>query len=127
MEVSEDWKQAAGRYLDELIESVNAETSVVLASEDGMELLSRGHDDRRVSRMSAMSSSMTALGVMAGEECDLGGFRTVTLELEKGFMLMFQITTECAVLILGIIAERRATVGQVLHHGKRTADRLAAL
>ncbi|MFP4638895.1 MAG: hypothetical protein ACLFMY_00470 [Guyparkeria sp.] len=72
-----------------------------------------------------MASSMAALGVMAGEECDIGSFRSITLEAEEGFIVMRQSRHPDSNLILRGIADSEALVGKVILYGKKAAAQLA--
>jgi len=117
-------RDAAGQVVDQLVEAVGAVRAVVVSSEDGFELVSRAPDKSHVSRLSAMASSMTALGAMAGEECEIGGFRSITLEAEDGFILMLLAQHPDGNLILSVIAESKAVIGQVLLYSKRAVMQL---
>jgi len=117
-------RDAVGQVIDKLVEAVGAVRAVVVSSEDGFELVSRASDKSHVSRLSAMASSMTALGAMAGEECKIGDFRSITLEAEEGFILLLQARRPDGNLILSVIAESKAIIGQVLFYSKRAAEQL---
>lgn len=125
MNLSDATKTEAEAIIDELVNAIGDIRAAVISTEDGFELVSRARDDAQASRLSAMASSMAALGVMAGEECEIGGFRSITLEADAGFILMLQSTHPETNLILSVIADSQALVGKVLLYGKKSVARLA--
>ncbi len=124
MNLSESLKSAADETLDDLVKAVGSVRAVVISTEDGFELVSRSRDASQVARLSAMASSMAALGVMAGEECDIGGFRSITLEAQEGFIVMLQARRPDSNFILSVISGPDALVGKVVLYGRKAVRQL---
>ncbi|MFW6041908.1 MAG: roadblock/LC7 domain-containing protein [Guyparkeria sp.] len=125
MNFSESTQRAAGESLDELADAISAVRAAVVSTEVGLEPVARARDASQAARLSAVASSMAALGVMAGEECDVGSFRSITQGAEEGFIVMRQSRHPDSNLILSVIADSEALVGKVILYGKKAAAQLA--
>lgn len=97
---------------------------VVVSTEDGFELASHVENTAQVARMSAMASSLAALGAMAGEESQLGACDSMVMQAAEGFIVIVQVRRADVTLILSIVTGRDAVMGQALYFGKQAAKQL---
>ena len=119
-------KTACDRALEELMQEVKGIKAVVVATEDGFEVAARVENTAQVARLSAMASSLAALGAMAGEESRLGVCHSLVMEAAEGFIAIVQVRRADVSLIVSVVTGRDAVVGQVLYFSKKAAATLQA-
>ena len=119
-------KTACDRALDELMQEVKGIKAVVVATEDGFEVAARIENTAQVARLSAMASSLAALGAMAGEESQLGVCHSLLMEAAEGYIVIVQVRRADVSLIISVVTGRDAVVGQVLYFSKKAAATLQA-
>ena len=124
MTIASHLKTACDRALDELMQEVKGIKAVVVATEDGFEVAARVENTAQVARLSAMASSLAALGAMAGEESRLGVCHSLVMEASEGFIAIVQVRRADVSLILSVVTGRDAVVGQVLYFSKKAAKAL---
>ena len=117
-------KITCDRVLDELMQEVKGIKAVVVATEDGFEVAARVENTAHVARLSAMASSLAALGAMAGEESSLGVCHSMVMEATEGFIAIVQVRRADVSLIVSVVAGRDAVVGQMLYFSKKAASTL---
>ena len=126
MMIAANLKTACDRALDELMQEVKGIKAVVIATEDGFEVAARVENTAQVARLSAMASSLAALGAMAGEESRLGMCHSLMMEAAEGFIAIVQVRRADVSLIVSVVTGRDAVVGQVLYFSKKAAATLQA-
>jgi hypothetical protein len=114
----------AQRVIRKLIDEVRAALAVVVSTEDGFELAAHVQDTAQAARLSAMASSICALGALAGEESGLGECASVVIQAGHGCMVMTQARRPDASLILSIVAGPDAILGQILYAGRTAVQAL---
>ena len=119
-------KTACDRALEELMQEVKGIKAVVVATEDGFEVAARVENTAQVARLSAMASSLAALGAMAGEESRLGVCHSLVMEAAEGFIAIVQVRRADVSLIVSVVTGRDAVIGQVLYFSKKAAATLQA-
>lgn len=117
-------KAAADAAVDRLMRELKGVKAVVIATEDGFELAGRVENNAQVSRLSALASSLAALGALAGEESHLGACDNVTIEAAHGHLVMVQARHDEIDLIVSVVTGRDAIIGQVLYLTKQVARSL---
>ena len=122
--ISAHLKTACDRALNELMQEVKGIKAVVVATEDGFEVAARVENTAQVARLSAMASSLAALGAMAGEESRLGVCHSLVMEAAEGFIAIVQVRRPDVSLIVSVVAGRDAVVGQLLYFSKQAARSL---
>jgi predicted regulator of Ras-like GTPase activity (Roadblock/LC7/MglB family) len=115
---------AARTAVDDLMHDVKGVNAVVISSEDGFEIAARVQNTAQIARLSAMASSLAALGVLAGEESQLGACENITISAQNGNLIMLQARHPQMSLILSIVTDRQAIIGQILYSGKRVVKML---
>jgi predicted regulator of Ras-like GTPase activity (Roadblock/LC7/MglB family) len=117
-------KTACDRALDELMQEVKGIKAVVVSTEDGFEVAARVENTAQIARLSAMASSLAALGAMAGEESRLGVCESLIMEAAEGFIAIIQVRRADVSLIVSVVTGRDAVTGQVLYFSKKAARML---
>jgi uncharacterized protein len=112
---------AAKNATNQLMDAVKGVRAVVVSTEDGFEVASCVQNTAQVSRLSAMASSLAALGALAGEESQLGICDSVVMEAAEGYLAIVQVRRSDVSLILSVVSGRDAIMGQVLYFSRRAA------
>ena len=126
MTIAPQLKTACDRALNDLMQEVKGIKAVVVATEDGFEVDARVENTAQVARLSAMASSLAALGAMAGEESQLGVCHSLVMEAAEGFIAIVQVRRADVSLIVSVVTGRDAVIGQVLYFSKKAAATLQA-
>ena len=126
MTIAPHLKTACDRALNDLMQEVKGIKAVVVATEDGFEVAARVENTAQVARLSAMASSLAALGAMAGEESRLGVCHSLVMEAAEGFIAIVQVRRADVSLIVSVVTGRDAVIGQVLYFSKKAAATLQA-
>ena len=124
MTIAPHLKNACDRALDELMHEIKGIKAVVVATEDGFEVSARVENTAQVARLSAMASSLAALGAMAGEESQLGVCHSLLMEAADGYITIVQVRRADVSLIVSVVTGRDAVIGQVLYFSKKAAKSL---
>lgn len=127
MTIAPHLKNACDRALDELMQEIKGIKAVVVATEDGFEVAARVENTAQVARLSAMASSLAALGAMAGEESQLGVCHSLLMEAADGYITIVQVRRADVSLIVSVVTGRDAVIGQVLYFSKKAAATLQAV
>ncbi len=124
MSIAPALQRACEKSLEELMAEVKGIKAIVIATEDGFEVAAQVQNTAQISRLSAMASSLAALGAMAGEESRLGVCQSMLMEADGGFIVIVQVRRPDVSLIFSVITGRDAVIGQVLYFSKRAAQSL---
>jgi uncharacterized protein len=122
--VSGPLQRAAQAAVDVVMNEVKGAKAVVISTEDGFEVAARVENTAQVARLSAMASSLAALGAIAGEESNLGACDSLVIEATDGHIVMLQARRTDVSLIMSVVASREAIMGQVLYFSKQAARKL---
>ena len=124
MSVVPGLQRACEKSIDELMAQVKGIKAIVVATEDGFEVAARVQNTAQTSRLSAMASSLAALGAMAGEESQLGVCQSMLMEADDGYIAIVQVRRPDVSLIFSVITGRDAVIGQVLYFSKKAVQTL---
>jgi len=116
--------RAAKNVTDLLMQDIKGVKAVLVSTEDGFEVAARVENTAQVARLSAMASSLAALGALAGEESRLGACGSLMMEAADGFIAILQVRRADVSLIMSVIAGRDAVAGQILYFSKQAAQTL---
>lgn len=108
----------------QLMGQIKGAKAIVIATEDGFEVASHVENDAQVARLSAMASSLAALGVLAGEESGLGNCNSVIMEANGGYLAILQVRRHDISMIISVVTGRDAVAGQVVYFSKQAARAL---
>ena len=124
MNIDQSLLEHAKKAVELVHSQVKGVKAVVISTEDGFEVVSRVESNALVHRLSAMASSLSSLGALAGEESNLGACENVIIEAKFGMLLIFQIQREHISLTMSVVAGRDAIVGQILYFAKQAVRNL---
>ena len=124
MNITPRIRLAAESAIDTLMREIKGVKAVVISTEDGLELAARVENTAQVARLSAIASSLAALGAVAGEESQLGLCDNVAIEATHGHILMLQARHPEMPLIVSVVTSRDAIIGQVLYFAKQATQLL---
>ncbi|MFZ4528957.1 MAG: roadblock/LC7 domain-containing protein [Undibacterium curvum] len=121
MQNKESLLSDAQAAIDLVLAEVRSVKAVVISTGDGFEVAARVEDATQITRMSAMASSLSALGALAGEENGLGDCKNMIIESESGMLVILQVQRGAETFILSVIAGSDAVVGQIIFFAKQAA------
>lgn len=124
LKLSPTAKVIAQREAQSFLEEVNGVTAVVIATVDGFDVASamRAGDAARVA---AMASSISAISSVVSQEASLGRNKSVTIDTESGFAMVYSVHRDDAELVINVIADGSAILGQVAYRIAQFARTLA--
>lgn len=108
-----------------LLYDVAGLTAVVVASADGFDLASAIRDDIDPSRIAAMASSISAISDVVSQEARLGRGKSVTIDTDAGFAVLHSVFRADMPLVINVIADENAILGQVAYRAAQLARTLA--
>jgi predicted regulator of Ras-like GTPase activity (Roadblock/LC7/MglB family) len=117
-------KVIASREAEKMLSEVDGVTAVVIATLDGFDVASAmRHGDP--ARVAAMASSISAISSVVSQEASLGRNKSVTIDTESGFAVVFSVHRPDADLVINVIADGSAILGQVAYRTAQFAKTLA--
>ena len=116
--------RAAENATNMLMQDIKGVKAVLVSTEDGFEVAARVENTAQVARLSAMASSLAALGALAGEESRLGTCDSLMMEAADGYIAILQVRRADVSLIMSVVTGRDAVVGQILYFSKQAARAL---
>ena len=124
LKLSPTAKVIAAREAQNFLDEVNGVTAVVIATVDGFDVASamRAGDAARVA---AMASSISAISSVVSQEANLGRNKSVTIDTESGFAVVYSVHRPDADLVINVIADGSAILGQVAYRIAQFARTLA--
>jgi len=111
-------------HLEALLDTLPDATTAVLARTDGFELASVTRSTISPSRLSAVASSMLALGQASLRETRLGTSDNLLIEGSAGKLLLMSVSGE---RVLAIVAGESTVSGKLLWAARACAAELARL
>ncbi|WP_298429660.1 roadblock/LC7 domain-containing protein [Ottowia sp.] len=114
----------ASREAQSMLSEVDGVTAVVVATVDGFDVASamKAGDAARVA---AMASSISAISSVVAQEASLGRNKCVTIDTESGFAVVYSVHRSDAELVINVIANGNAILGQVAYRTAQFARTLA--
>lgn len=125
--ISEQLTLTAQVAVDHIMSSVKGARAVLIASEDGFEVAARVENTAQISRLSAIASSLSALGTVAGSESQLGACEYVSIQATDGHILTVNINCQHVNLIASIVTSKEAITGQVLYFSRQALEPLRSI
>ena len=117
-------KVIASLEAEKMLSEVDGVTAVVIATLDGFDVASAmRHGDP--ARVAAMASSISAISSVVSQEASLGRNKSVTIDTESGFAVVFSVHRPDADLVINVIADGSAILGQVAYRTAQFAKTLA--
>lgn len=108
----------AQREAERLINEVTGITAVVVTTIDGFDGVSvlRNRSGVEAARISALVSSMSSISAIISQAARLGNGKSVTIDTDSGFALMYNVQRPDVALVINVIANGEAVLGQVAWH-----------
>ena len=123
--LSDSGRALAQREAQSLLDEVDGVKAVVVASIDGFDVASATRDGTDPARVAAMASSISAISAVVSLEVSLGRNRSVTIDTEAGFAVVYSVHRADGELIVNVIAGSGAVLGQVAYRVAQMARALA--
>lgn len=120
-------RQRCQTHAEALIKDVKGVRAVVISTADGFELASVVQGATQTDRLSAMASSISALGDVMGKESGMGQSKALLLEATNGVMAVLHIRHATQPLTICVSASREAVVGQLLYGARALSTKLEPL
>jgi len=120
----ESTKALALQQAQRLLFDVAGLTAVVVATADGFDVASAVRHDIEPSRIAAMASSIAAISDVVSQEARLGRGKCVTIDTEAGFAVLHSVHRGDASLVINVIADDTAILGQVMYRSAQLARQL---
>ena len=114
----------AAREAQSFLQEVGGVTAVVIATVDGFDIAS-AMKSGDAARVAAMASSISAISAVVSQEASLGRNKSVTIDTEEGFALVHSVHRADAELVINVIANGSAILGQVAYRAAQFAKTLA--
>ena len=111
-------------YLQKLVSSTSGVIAALVVTSDGFEVASVLHNDLSPEKMAAMTSSMLALGEAVLSEANLNDCQNVVIESNGGLIIMLAIGDPKKELLLSVITNGQAMLGQVLWAARQCCERV---
>ena len=118
-------KVLARNEAQKVLNELTGVTAVVVATVDGFDIASVVSASVDAARIAAMASSISAISTVVSQEAGLGRNKSVTIDTESGFAMVYSVHRSDAELVINIIADHRAILAQVSYRTAQMARLLA--
>ena len=108
-----------------MIDDVTGVTAIVVATVDGFDVASVIQGSAEAARIAAMASSISAISSVVSQEAQLGRNKSVIIDTEAGFAVVYSVHRQDAELVINIIANSSAILAQVTYRTAQFARALA--
>jgi len=98
---------------------------VVISSEDGFDIASAVTGNLDPSKIAAMASSISAIGIVVSQEASLGASKSITVNTEDGFVYIINIELARKPCALNVIANSSAILAQIIYNCTEIKKRLS--
>jgi predicted regulator of Ras-like GTPase activity (Roadblock/LC7/MglB family) len=124
--VNETVRSAAEEQARRMLEEVSGVVAVVVATTDGFDIASAVTREIDPVRVAALASSISAIGSVVSQEARLGRSRSVTINTDAGFAFLSAVNRTDVDLVVNVIANEHAILGQVAWRAGEFARALEA-
>ncbi len=115
-------KNISEELLSLFITNVKGVNAVIISTADGFEVSSRSTCGANISKLSALSSSLSAIGNMATLEAEMGKqYRHVMIESEDGFLMVMDVPYIHYPMILCVVSSEEAFLARVIQQAKNVS------
>lgn len=119
-------RNVSARLLSRFVINITGIKSAVISTIDGFEIAAECRNDSEASKLSAVSSTLSAIGNMSIMETNMGNkYRSVTIENENGFLVVMDIQYKSYPMIFCVVASKDAILARVLHQARIIVDVIA--
>jgi predicted regulator of Ras-like GTPase activity (Roadblock/LC7/MglB family) len=100
-------------------------TSAIIATTDGFEIAVVAASKEESSKLSAISSSISAIGDMAVKEVDMGEcHESITIESDRGYIVIMTIPHPDSPMVLSVAATKELTLGKLVYYAKLVVSKM---
>lgn len=114
------------REVEHIVNEGKGIVSVIVATADGIKVAGRstqsGFDE---SKLAAIASSIGAIGAVVGDEANLGACHGVIVQAQRGYALIVEIQHSHVPMIMSVVADSTAVLGQVSYLAREAAAAIA--
>lgn len=114
----------AEKTLETLMGEVRGAVSAVLSTVDGFAVAAKTATEEQGARVAAMASSISAICSVVGEETEVGAHQSITIQSENGYVVMVQVAHAEQPMILNLVADKTAVLGQMIYFARQAAIQL---
>lgn len=115
----------AAQQAQGILDDISGVAAVVVATVDGFDVASVVRNGLDPARIAALASSIAAIGEVVATEARLGRNKSVTIDTEAGFAVIYSVHRQDLSLVINVIATSEALVGQVNYHTAAAARSLS--
>lgn len=96
-----------------ILNDISGVSAVVIATVDGFDVASQVRNGLDPARVAALASSIAAIGEVVATEARLGRNKSVTIDTENGFAVIYSVHRKDIGLVINVISTSEALIGQV--------------
>lgn len=100
--------------LDALVEKAPQVRGALVSTVDGFDVAANVRKPLSPARLSAMASSLLALGEAVSSESDTGICKDIVIDASDGRVLIMDVPFAAQKLLLTVLSDSAATLGQIL-------------
>lgn len=119
-------RRLAQSEVDAILQELKGVTAVVIGTADGFDLASARRSTVSPARIAAMASSISAIAGVVSQEAELGQQNSVIINTDAGFAVVQGVRRTDAELVVNVIANKEAILGQVLYRAAQCARTLSS-
>lgn len=124
--LSKTAKAIANSEAQKMLTDVTGVTAVVVATVDGFDVASAIRGNADAAHVAALASSISAISTVVSDETELGLSKSVIINAESGFAIVHCVRRADAELVINVIADSSAILGQVAYLTTQFARKLTA-
>ncbi len=109
-----------------ILDDVAGVMAVVIATVDGFDVASVVRNGLDTARIAALASSIAAIGEVVSGEAKLGRCKSVTVDTDNGVAVIYAVHHQEIGLVINVVANSTAIIGQVNYRTAAAARMLAA-
>lgn len=121
----DDIAPVARRACAGLLDRLDAARALIVCTEDGFQVAFAARHAIDAARLSAITSSMSAIGEVMSQETGIGNVQCVMVEADDGFLVMRGTRRGGVGLVVAAVAGREVLLGLVAHGVGELARELA--
>jgi uncharacterized protein len=128
MSLSTQQRTQIERIVGGLLADGKGIVAAVVATTDGMSVASQKVSETLdESKLAAIASSIGAIGAVVGDETGLGACRLVMVQSERGYTVIVEVAHEKTPMIVSIVADASAVLGNVIYEAREAAAAISQL
>jgi uncharacterized protein len=127
IDIAPELLASASEHASAIVSELAGIAAVVIATTDGFEVSLAVRREVDAARISALASSIVAIGEVVSSEAKLGSSRCVTIETESGFAVAQRVARKDLPMVIMILGGADAVLAQVKYRAAAAASALERL